>query len=231
MGYGRGMKLYNHHASSASFRVRIGLHWKGLPFEYAPVALKWEGGEQHGAPYTRLNPQGLVPTLVDGYIVLRQSLAILEYLEETHPQPPLLPQRAAERARVRQLALTIACEIQPLGNLRVDRYLHDHFSARRDATRAWRAHWIETGFAALEALLAESPATGAFCHGDTLTLADCCLVPQVTNALRPGTAVDLSPYPTLRRIYEACLRLPAVQAALPERQPDAPASPPAPDRV
>lgn len=215
------MQLYNFHASSASFRVRIALAWKGISYEYVPVTLRFRDGDQLAEPYRSQNPQQLVPLLRDGAVAVAQSLAILEYLEEVRPQPPLLPRAPAERARVRvrSLACFIACEIQPLGNLRVERYLHDQLGADRDTTRSWRRHWIGVGFTALETLL--RGADSGYCHGSHLTIADCCLVPQVYNALRPQTALDLAPFPTILRIYESLLALPAVQAALPAHQPDA----------
>ncbi|HZH26292.1 MAG TPA: maleylacetoacetate isomerase [Azospirillaceae bacterium] len=210
------MKLYGYFRSSAAFRVRIGLNLKGLAYEHAGVHLR--KNEQRAAAYADLNPQMLVPALVDGEQVLTQSLAILEYLDETHPEPPFLPRDPAGRARVRAIAQIVACDVHPLNNLRVLRYLERDMGqdqARRDA---WYAQWIVEGFAAIEATLAKGP-TGAFCHGDTPTLADICLVPQVFNARR--VPFDFAPYPTLMRVFEACMRLPAFDAAQPSRQPDA----------
>jgi len=213
------MRLHSFFRSSASYRVRIALQLKGLSAEYVPVNLRKGQGEQYEAAYRALNPQSLVPTLQDGAHTVTQSLAILEYLEETHPQPALLPKHPAERARVRALALAIACEIHPLNNTRVLRYLKDQLGADPAAQDAWYRHWIGLGFAGIEELLAAGGGTGRFCQGDTPTLADCCLVPQVYNAR--GRACDLSPFPTIGRIEQACLALPAFQRAAPEQQPDA----------
>ncbi len=212
------MKLYGYFRSSAAYRVRIALNLKGLTYEQVPVNLIQ--GEERTRAYLERNPQGLVPALeLDDGRVLAQSLAICEYLEETHPDPPLLPADAAARARVRALALVVACEMHPLNNLRVLRYLSTELDLDEEARNRWYCHWIAEGFAGLEALLAGVPAAGAFCHGDSPTLADVCLVPQVYNARRFGC--DLAPYPTVRRISAACEALPAFQAAEPARQPDA----------
>lgn len=210
--------LYSYWRSSAAYRVRIGLNLKSLPYRTQPVHLVRDGGQQHAADYAALNPQELVPTLCHGETVLRQSLAILEYVDEVWPQPALLPADAAGRARVRALAQLVACDIHPLNNLRVLQFFDGTWHVPQSEREDWVVHWMQTGFAALEQLLA-SPATGTFCHGDTPTLADCCLVPQLYNAHR--FAVDLSPYPTLQRIEQACLALPAFDAARPENQPDA----------
>ncbi len=210
------MILYDYWRSSAAYRVRIALALKGLA--YRPVPVDLAGGAQAGAEFRAVNPQGLVPVLDDGGIVLAQSPAILEYLEETHPQPPLLPATAAARADVRRLAAMVACDIHPLGNVRVLRYLRAEFGAGDESVTAWVHHWIEAGFRPLEALLAGRD--GRFCHGDAPTLADVCLVPQMYNARRFG--LDLAPYPTLVRIDAACRALPAIAAAAPERQPDCP---------
>ncbi len=214
------LKLHSYWRSSAAFRVRIALGLKGLPFDTLPVHLTRAGGEQHGADYRALNPQELVPTLVAGEAVLTQSLAIIEYLEESYPEPALLPRSAVARARVRALALAIACEIHPLNNLRVLQFLGEFFGADETAKATWYHHWLEAGLAPLERQLAASAQTGRCCHGDQPGLADACLVPQLYNARR--YALDLAPYPTLLRIEAACLELPAFVAALPERQPDAP---------
>ncbi|WP_373829676.1 maleylacetoacetate isomerase, partial [Neisseria dentiae] len=177
------MKLYSYFRSSASYRVRIALNLKKIPHETDFVHLLKNGGEQRSAAYAALNPQKLVPALATEEGVFTQSLAIIEYLEETHPETPLLPATAAERARVRAIAQLMACDIHPLNNLRVLQYLQNHLQADEAAKNAWYAHWIREGFDALEQLL-QSPQTGRFCHGDTPTLADCCLVPQVYNAQR-----------------------------------------------
>jgi maleylacetoacetate isomerase len=213
------LTLYSYFRSSAAFRVRIALGLKGLKADMRFVHLLKEGGQQHADAYTAINPQHLVPTLIRNGHVLTQSLAIIEYLDEEVPEPPLLPQGPLARARVRQIALSIACDIHPLSNLRVLRYLRDTLNVDDQARADWQKHWMEEGFGALETLLAHDPATGSFCHGDVPTLADICLVPQLANARR--IAMDLAPYPTLLRIEEAAYRLPAFVAARPENQPDA----------
>jgi maleylacetoacetate isomerase len=211
------MKLYTAFRSSASFRVRIALNLKGLAWE--PVAVHLARGEHRKPEYAALNPQGLVPALVDDGALLTQSLAIIEYLEERHPRPPLLPADALGRARVRSLALLIACEIHPLNNLRVLQHLRKALALSEDAVNEWYRHWIADGLAKLEAQLATTPGTGRYCHGETPTVADCCLVPQIFNARR--FACDTAPYPTVMRIFEACMRLEAFERAQPSRQPDA----------
>ena len=213
------MELYTYFRSSAAYRVRIALNLKGISYEPRFVHLLRNGGEQHAADYRVLNPQELVPTLVDSKLVLTQSLAIIEYLEETHPLPPLLPADAAGRARVRALTLCIACDIHPLNNLRVLNYLRDELGHDAAARTRWNGHWIAQGFGALEQMLKGDPATGAYCHHNSPTLADVCLVPQVANALR--YECDISPYPTMRRIFDACMSLEAFQRAAPAQQPDA----------
>lgn len=218
------LQLYTYFRSSAAFRVRIALNLKGLPYGSVPVHLLNHGGEQHGTGYAALNPAQLVPTLVDGAhggLVLGQSLAIMEYLDEAYPRTPaLLPATAPERARVRALAQTVACEVHPLNNLRVMQYLERELQVDEAARATWNRHWMTLGFTALEALLANSPHTSVFCHGDTPTLADCCLVPQLSNARRFATPLEA--YPTLLRVEAACLALDAFQRALPAMQPDAP---------
>ncbi len=211
------MKLYTYFRSSAAYRVRIALHLKGLGYDAEFIDLRH--GAERLSGYRDLNPQGLVPVLVDGGQVLSQSLAIIEYLDETHPEPPLLPDTAVARARVRALAQLIACDIHPLNNLRVLHYLERSLDCDEAARLCWYRHWVDEGLAALETLLANHPATGRFCHGDTPTLADLCLVPQVYNARR--FRCELAVYPTLGRINEACLALAAFQAAAPENQVDA----------
>jgi maleylpyruvate isomerase len=209
--------LYTYFRSSAAFRVRIALNLKGLHAEHRFVHLLKDGGQQFAAKYGELNPQHLVPTLLHNGRALQQSLAIIEYLDEVFPAPPLLPGDALGRARVRALACAIACDIHPLNNLRVRKYLK---MGRSDAEiRDWQAHWIALGFAALEAMLANSEHTGRFCHGDAPTLADICLIPQMANA--HALEMDLSAYPTLTRIEDAALALPAFSNALPKTQPDA----------
>ncbi|MGE5168852.1 MAG: maleylacetoacetate isomerase [Rudaea sp.] len=213
------MRLYDYFRSSAAYRVRIALNFKGVePDERTFVHLRM--GNQRAQDYLALNPQGLVPALAldDGH-VLTQSLAIVEYLEETHPEPPLLPRDAVGRARVRSIALAIACEIHPLNNLRVLNYLLGTLGATREQKDGWYRYWIDVGFEALEKSLVRDAATGRFCHGEQPTLADVCLVPQIANARRFD--IDMAPYPTLTRIEAACLALPAFAAAAPARQPDA----------
>lgn len=215
------MKLYTYWRSTAAYRVRIALNLKGIEAEHIPVHLVRDGGEQHRADYRRLNPQGLVPALVtdDTGEPLTQSLAILEYLEETRPEPAILPASPAERARVRSLSQLIGCEMHPLNNLRVLQYLVKELGHDDDAKMKWYRHWIHEGFTALERRLAESPATGRFCHGDSPSMADICLVPQMYNARR--FECDIEPFPTIRRIEAACLALPAFDRARPENQADA----------
>ncbi len=213
------MKLFDYFRSSASYRVRIGLGLKGLAVETVPVHLVRDGGEQLKPAYRAVNPSALVPTLQDGDATITQSMAILEYLEEMHPEVPLLPADALGRARVRSLALMIACDIHPVNNLRILRYLVKQAGLSEEAKNAWYVHWVEEGFAALEAHLAGASDTGRFCHGDTPTLADCFLVPQVFNAVRFN--VDMTPYPTIMRIDAACQEVPAFAAAHPSKHPDA----------
>lgn len=214
------LALYGYWRSTAAYRVRIALGLKGLAWENRPVHLLRDGGEQHAPNYRALNPQELVPALLDGERVFTQSLAIVEYLDEVCPEPPLLPVEPRARARVRALALTIVCDVHPLGNLRVLQQLEKQFGADEAQRAEWSRHWMALGFAALEALLAENVATGTFCHGDSPGLADICLVPQVYNALR--WKLPLNAYPTVQRIHAACLGLDAFSMAAPELQPDAP---------
>jgi maleylacetoacetate isomerase len=211
------IKLYNYFRSSAAYRVRIALNLKSLPYEYLPVHLV--KGEQREERYRALNPQALVPLLVDDGEAMTQSMAIIEYLDEKVADPPLLPATAAGRARVRAIAQAISCDIHPLNNLRVLKYLTGTLGASEDAKNAWYRHWVEIGLAALESQLAADKRTGAFCHGSTPTLADICLVPQLANARRSAIAID--PYPTLGRIESQCLALDAFARAAPDRQPDA----------
>jgi maleylacetoacetate isomerase len=212
------MQLYTYYRSSAAYRVRIALALKGLQAEPRFVHLR--KGEQRSSDYLKINPQGLVPTLVDDDgTVVGQSLAIIEYLEETRPRPSLLPEDPLGRARVRQLAYVVAADLHPLNNLRVLNYLTAELKVSEAQRLGWYRHWTADGLAALEALLAGSPATGTYCHGDSPGLADCCLVPQVYNAGR--FQVDIAPYPTIRRINDACLGLEAFAGAAPEAQEDA----------
>ena len=211
------MKLYGFFRSSAAFRVRIALNLKQLPYETMPIHLR--RNEQASPQYRALNPQGLVPTLeLDDGRRLSQSLAIIEYLDEVHPASPLLPPGAADRARVRALAAIVACDIHPINNLRVLRYLTHTLGHDEAAIGAWYNHWIDAGFAALEPLLATDARTGAFCHGDSPGLADVVLVPQVVNAER--YQLEMAPYPTIARIYRSCMALPPFAAAHPDNQPD-----------
>lgn len=219
---GQDRVLYGYWRSSAAYRVRIALNLKGLAYETRPVHLVDHGGEQHAPDYQALNPQELVPCLVEQGQVFTQSMAIIEYLDETHPAPPLLPADAAGRARVRALAQVVACDIHPIGNLRVLQYLTGQFGLDDSAKGVWSRHWIGEGLRAMETMLAGNVATGRFCHGDSPTLADACLVPQLYNAIR--WKLPLDDYPTIRRIHDACQALEPFQRAAPEAQPDAPAT-------
>jgi maleylpyruvate isomerase len=210
------MKLYSYFRSSASYRVRIALNLKGLKADIIPVNLL--KGEQQSAGYGQVNPQHLLPALIDGEHTLTQSLAIMEYLEEIHPMPPLLPQSPPQRARVRALSLTVACEIAPLNNVGILRYLTGTLGASEEQKNQWYDHWITRGFTALEQMLVQG-GSGTYCHGSQPSMADCCLVPQIFNARRFN--VDLSPYPTIARIAENCEKHPAFISAHPSRQPDA----------
>ncbi len=211
------MKLIGYFRSSAAYRVRIALNFKGIAVEHASRHLR--KGEQLSTDYATLNPQKLVPSLVlDDGAVLTQSLAIIEYLEETHPDPPLLPRDPVGRAHVRALSLIVSADIHPIQNLRVMAYLRQKFDQTEESAFAWSRHWIEAGFDAYEAMLAQRGA-GTFSHGDEPTMADMCLVPQVFNATR--FKVDMKRYPAIQRIYDACMKHPAFDAAQPSKQPDA----------
>ncbi len=210
------MKLYTYFRSSAAFRVRIALNLKGLAYE--PKFVHLPKGEHRDASYALLNRQALLPTLDDGGALLNQSLAIIEYLEETRPTPALLPKDAAGRARVRSLALLVACEIHPLNNLRTLQYLRKALGQDEEGIKTWYRHWIADGLGKLEADLARGPA-GKFCYGDGPTMADCCLVPQVFNAKRYDS--DLNPYPNVMRVFGECMKLEAFDKAQPTKQPDA----------
>lgn len=213
------LHLYSYFRSSAAYRVRIALHLKGLPFDIEPVHLLNHGGEQFNPAFSAMNPQSLVPVLEDEGQHVTQSLAILEYLEERFPMPALLPSDPAQRARVRAIALAICCDIHPLNNLRVLRMLKQELEISEAARQQWAQHWITLGFAALEKQLAGQAQRGRFCVGDTPTMADCCLIPQIFSARR--FEVDMSPFPTLTAIDAACLALPAFELAQPAAQPDA----------
>jgi maleylpyruvate isomerase len=211
--------LYTYFRSSAAFRVRIALNLKGIAPDYRFVHLLRDGGQQLGADYARVNPQGLVPALLHDGATIGQSLAIIEYLDEVAPEPPLLPKTPLARARVRQLSYAVACDIHPVNNLRVMNYLRKDLEQDDAALLAWTHHWITLGFDALETLLSGSPDIGRFCHGDAPTMADICLVPQMANARR--SKIDVSAWPILHRIEQAALALPAFERALPQNQPDA----------
>ena len=213
------MKLYSYFRSSAAYRVRIALNLKGLAYEYAPIHLLRDGGQQLKPEYRELNPDGIVPTLIDGDDVLTQSLAIIEYLEETHPEPALLPGTPLDRAFIRSIALQVACEIHPVDNLRVLKYLKHTLKVGDEAKDAWYRHWLESGFESLETRLANDPRVGKLCFGDTPTLADLCLVPQVFNARRFN--IDMSRYPTIERIADHAAQIDAFARAAPGQQPDA----------
>ena len=212
------LKLYTYFRSSAAFRVRIALNLKGLTYEVVPVHLLRDGGEQKSPDYRRKSPLGTVPALEADDAIITQSLAIIEYLDETHPNPALLPSGAMARARVRSIAQTIACEIHPLNNLRVLAYLKHTLSVGEAARNDWYRHWVNTGLAGVESLLSQSAETGAYCHGDQPTMADCCLVPQVFNARRFDCSLEAMP--TICRIVTQCETLPAFQHAAPDNQPD-----------
>jgi len=212
------VKLYTFFRGSSPFRVRIALNLKGLAYEAAFVHLA--KGEQRKPAYTAVNPQSLVPALVldDGH-VLTQSLAIIEYLDETFPRPALLPADSLERARVRALSLIVACDIHPLNNARTLSYLRKEMNQTEDQVNTWYRHWVADGLAKLEASLTHFPGTGRFCHGDAPTMADCCLVPQVFNAKR--FQCDTTSFPTVMRIFDECMKLEAFDRAQPGKQPDA----------
>jgi maleylacetoacetate isomerase len=215
------IRLYSYWRSSAAYRVRIALNLKGLRYDYLGVNLAGSG-EQHSEVFHKLNPQGLLPVLIDGERVIRQSMSIIEYLAEVYHTAgyALMPPTARERSRVRSISQLIACDIHPLNNLRVLGHLEDQFRATQAQKEAWMRHWIEAGFVALEELLGANPSTGEFCEGDEPTMADCCLVPQVYNARRFG--VDMAAFPTILRINQSCLAMPEFDLAAPEKQPDAP---------
>jgi maleylacetoacetate isomerase len=213
------LKLYTYWRSSAAYRVRIALALKGLAYESVPRHLLRDGGQHRQADYLAINPQGLIPALEhDGHVVT-QSLAICEYLDEVFPRPPLLPADPRGRAAVRAMALAIACDIHPLNNLSVQQYLRSELGQHDDGVTRWTRHWIARGFAALEQLLQRHSADGRYCYGDTVTLADACLVPQVYNARR--VQLDLGAYPRLTSVARRLEALPAFAAARPEAQPDA----------
>ncbi|WP_206484462.1 maleylacetoacetate isomerase [Thalassotalea sp. G2M2-11] len=211
------MKLYGYWRSSAAYRVRIALHLKALEFDSVAVHLVKDGGEQHSLAYTQLNPTHLVPTLVDGDVTLNQSLAIIDYLEAKYPSISLYPETIEEKAQVQALALDLACEVHPVNNLRVQQYLTNELNVSDDKKLTWIHHWMDKGFTAFEQKLVHT--SGQYCFGDTVTLADICLVAQVYNANR--FKLDMRPYPLITAIVERCNQLPAFIKALPENQSDA----------
>ena len=210
--------LYDFFRSSTSVRVRIVLSLKGIAYDQHAVHLR--KGEQRDAEFLALNPQGLVPALVfDDGTILTQSLAIMEYLDEIYPEPALLPADSKAKVRVRALAYAIACEIHPLNNLRILKFIHKNYNVDDQGAADWFCHWVTETFGPVETLLSKSSETGLFCHGDTPSIADICLFAQMVNNHRFD--VDMSPYPTLARIFEQCMLLPAFETALPQHQPDA----------
>ena len=213
------MKLYTFFRSSASYRVRIALNLKGINYEQAPIHLRRGGGEQLMPAYRAINPQALVPALEDGGRILTQSLAIIEYLDEKYPNPPLLPKEPADKALARGMALVIACEVHPIQNLRVLKHVKASYNQTDEQVNKWAQHWIDLGLSALQEMVAAQPKPGKFCFGDTPTLADICLIPQLGNARRYGC--DLAKYPAILAIEKNCNALPAFANAAPEKQPDA----------
>tara|TARA_R110000744_G_scaffold12751_2_gene37659 strand:+ start:3756 stop:4397 length:642 start_codon:yes stop_codon:yes gene_type:complete len=211
------MKLYGYWRSSAAYRVRIAMHLKGLTFESIPVHLVKEGGEQHKDAYTELNSTHLVPTLVDEDVILHQSIAIIEYLDDKYPSVAIYPKNIVAKAKIKALALDVACEIHPVNNLRVQQYLVNNFSLQESDKLTWSHHWMNLGFVAIEHQLKLN--SGEYCFGDNITMADICLVPQVYNAYRFN--LDMSKFPNICRVAENCNRHPAFIASLPENQADA----------
>ena len=218
-------KIYSYWRSSAAFRVRIALNLKGMEYEIIPVHLLKNGGDHMSATYEEKNPNRLVPLLEDGAKSIHQSLAIIEYLEEIQAQPALLPKSVLDRAWVRSLAMDIACDIHPLNNLRVLRYLTKKLGISNEVKDVWYHHWVELGLSSLEKQLRDDPRVGRFAYGDEPGLIDICLVPQLFNAL--GSQMDISPYPTLLRIFNECMQLPAFIDASWEKQIDSEGSNPA----
>ena len=214
------IKLFSYWRSSAAFRVRIALNLKNLPHEVIPVDLLKQGGEQHLPSFSAMNPQDLVPVLEHGSHVLRQSLAIIEFLEETYPTPALLPKNPHERAWVRALSMDIACDIHPLNNLRVMKYLHKQLELGDGQKSSWTKHWIDLGLAGVEKTLSSKPRTGKFCLGDEPGMADTCLIPQIMNA--KANDCDLSHFPNIQQVFDECMKLPAFIEASWESQVDCP---------
>ena len=213
------MRLFTYFRSSAAYRVRIALNLKGLLYESVPVHLIKSGGEQRLPDFLAVNPQGLIPVLVDGDAVVSQSLAIMEYLEETHPDVPLLPAGPVDRAQVRAMCQLIACDVHPLNNLRVLQYLKNNMGQDEVSVATWYRHWIDEGFAALETLVQRYSRSGEVCFGERISMADACLVPQMYNARRFDN--DLTPYPGLCAVSARLESLPAFKQAAPENQADA----------
>lgn len=211
------MKLYSYYRSSSSFRVRIALNLKGIEYELQTVHMLRGGGEQFGEAYRKINPQSLLPSLEAGEGILHQSLAIIEYLDEVYANPPLLPQDPWLRAKVRGFAMDIACDIQPLSNLRVQKYLEESLNFSRSGSQAWLSHWISSGLKAMEKKLAASPEKD-YCFGDTPGMADIVLVPQMYNAHRYN--IETMPFHRLERVFKTCMAHPAFEKAAPEHQPD-----------
>lgn len=214
------MILYSYFRSSAAYRVRIGLNLKGLDYQIRPVHLLKDGGQQHQPDYVQVNPAQLLPALDDDGLIITQSLAILEYLDERYPELPLLPKASADRAWARSMAQTVACDIHPLNNLRVLQYLKNDLHVQEDARNQWYRHWVSVGLEGLEALVLRHGKKGqAFIFGDLPSIAEICLIPQMFNARRFD--IDLTAFPRLLAIEEKCLELSAFQEAAPDRQPDA----------
>jgi maleylacetoacetate isomerase len=213
------MKLYTFFRSSASYRVRIALNLKGVSYEHVPIHLRRGGGEQLTAAYRAINPQALVPALEDDGKILTQSLAIIEYLDEKFPHPPLLPKEPLDKAIVRSMALVIACEVHPIQNLRVLNYVKATYNQSDTQVNQWAQHWIDLGLSALREMILAQPKRGNFCFGASPTLADICLIPQLGNARRYGC--DLAKYPTILAIEKTCNEIAAFANAAPEKQPDA----------
>ena len=213
------LRLFSYWRSSASYRVRIALNLKGLEYELIPIDLIRNGGDQNSEDFLNMNPQAMVPVMTDGGRVFKQSMAIVEYLDEAYPDAPLLPSEIRARGRVRMLAQIIACDIHPLNNLRVLMFLEKEFAIKGKRKTEWYNYWVGEGFQAFETLLTQSPTTGEYCEGDDPGMADCFLIPQVYNALRYHC--DMNLYPEIGRIYNNCMSLEEFEAASPERQPDA----------
>jgi len=211
------MELYGYWRSSAAYRVRIALYLKGLSFQAKSVHLVKDGGQQYQQEYVNLNPNQLVPTLIDGDLILNQSIAIIDYLDAQYPQIPLYPSNVAEKAKVQALSLDIACEIHPMNNLRVQQYLVNELAVNDQQKLAWLHHWMVIGFNAVEKTLVKT--SGKYCYADNITLADICLIPQVYNALR--FKLPMTDYPLISAIVERCNQIEAFIKALPENQQDA----------